>query len=296
MLFNNWIRYGFVGVVFASVYTLLIKELSASIPAEVFLFYVTTGQLIFFYFIHRNEINKQKYSKNILAFGFVLATLSYLGNHFEIEAVKLAPNLGYVAAVKLGQIVIVTLLGDFITGHKALNSRRLLSVLTICIGLFLISSQKSLVQNETSNIDWLWYSLAAMVSFAFMLLGMRKLVDTISQSIVLIIIVSISSFFYLIDTEFHQHSLRLDFSTFVWLLASSMSAGLFNLYYTKALSSAPNPGFAVAVNGAQVLLISLLSLIFFKDQDFSVSAGIGIIFALSGIIGLVSSTLVVNKS
>ena len=111
----NWFKLSIVNAVFISIVVLLVKRaLNEGISTWVWLmyFYAFNAILLAVYLKSKKQI--KKVSKLLLTLLISAAVLGILGNVLLINAIKIAPNPGYVSAVTSTQIILVAIASIFL--------------------------------------------------------------------------------------------------------------------------------------------------------------------------------------
>lgn len=128
-------------------------------------------------------------------------------------------------------------------------------------------------------------SLLGMLFLSAMFLAFKKLGNLGANSYTILIFefviaaVILTSFAVLAKTNI------MPSNNTIWLLL--LAVGIFgaigNILLTQGIISAPNPGYALAIVNANVVLVSIASFFLFKSE-ITLVKGIGIIFAVLGVI------------
>ena len=132
---------------------------------------------------------------------------------------------------------------------------------------------------------WIAMSLAAMGCMAAMLLlltGLNRL--KLDQSITLLCLFPLILLFNVLYILVTRTPLRLPTTASAWLLlvGAALASFVGNLYCLKAMNLAPNPGYPVAIQGANVLIVTLASLWLFA-AEFSYWKGVGVLLCVIGV-------------
>ena len=72
---------------------------------------------------------------------FCASILAFLGNFFDLQAIRFAPNPGYATAVKSGSIVVITVAGYFIFSDQQLSATGIIGIALIFAGVACLSLQ-----------------------------------------------------------------------------------------------------------------------------------------------------------
>ena len=136
---EKWILYSLISVVSISIMTLLFKHLlNSGINPEIINFYfflISTVAFLGFLVAKSSNFNIPKSSIPIFVILGLLA-LSY--NYFDLLAIKIAPNPGYVEAILTMKIIIITLL-SFLLFKSDLNMTKAIGIGLCILGTFLLT-------------------------------------------------------------------------------------------------------------------------------------------------------------
>jgi len=133
-----------------------------------------------------------------------------------------------------------------------------------------------------ASSSWFLYSLGAALSFSGLALSFKWLGGVLPAHVSLTYIAGLSTVCYFV------HSLHsgVEFSVtreqlFVILLAT-VFAYFGNLFDLEGLRLAPNAGYASAIKGCQVLLITVLSYLLFAGQQITLMGVLGVCLVFAG--------------
>lgn len=111
---------------------------------------------------------------------------------------------------------------------------------------------------------WQWYSLAAMTCFAAMQLLFVQLTRRgVRPAAILLIVFAVAALFYAAHVRMTRTSVPLNGSAAAILVVAAALSFLGNLCSLRAMSLAPNPGYASAISGVHALVVTLASLFVF---------------------------------
>jgi len=230
-------------------------------------------------------------------FVFIAAVFSYLGNIFYIESFNVSPNAGYVVAIVGSKAVVVTLLSVLLyRSHFGL-----LQFFGVCVcisGVIVLSwpTEEASTTESSSGLGWIAYALIANLCFAGMVLLYKKLGHTrvngslLPMPVTLFYLFGIGTILYFIHVSvlyFNSPDVvgnpaALLFNTSgvaIWMWVVIIATGVFmyvgNICFIKAVSMAPNPGYAVAIESTKAVLIAVASYFLFSDDlEWMHSAGV----------------------
>jgi drug/metabolite transporter (DMT)-like permease len=136
----SWIVSSIISALAFAGVSLLLKRLTQfSFSSEIInlYFWLTTSIAFFLFVIYKKT--SFTVSKESWIWFLILALVAFVANYFSVEAIKLAPNPGYVRAIQASRIVLVTLLSVFLF-QSEFTIRTLLGVIVIIGGVILITS------------------------------------------------------------------------------------------------------------------------------------------------------------
>jgi hypothetical protein len=132
---------------------------------------------------------------------------------------------------------------------------------------------------------WIMLSVATMGLMAAMLLllsGVNRLgVDQPITLLCLFFLILVVNYAYLLVVG---TPLRLPKTALPWVLmaCAALASFLGNLCCLKAMAVAPNPGYPIAIEGAKVVIVTLVSVWLFAAH-FSILKGLGVLCCAIGV-------------
>lgn len=142
MILPGWFSFALIAMCCYSAVVLTLKKLTYTALTPVILFYMFGVMCVFFFTQNIMQTNALRISWSSLGFILLAALFASIGTMSEVESLRLAPNVGYAAAIKSGQILVVALLGFFIFKDQHLSWQGALGVLLIMSGVILLALQK----------------------------------------------------------------------------------------------------------------------------------------------------------
>jgi hypothetical protein len=132
---------------------------------------------------------------------------------------------------------------------------------------------------------WIVLSLAAMGLMSIMLLllnGLNRL--GLDQSVTLLCVIPLFFVFNVAYILATGTPVRLPTTGLAWglIVGAAVASFLGNLYNLKAMNVAPNPGYPVAIQSANVVFVTVLSIWLFAAH-FSLLKGIGVLCCAIGV-------------
>lgn len=209
---------------------------------------------------------------------------SYLGNVSSLKSIEYAPNAGYSLVISKSYVVFTTIIAVLF-----LNAE--LTVLkTVAIILIVIFSALIMINKNTikKNVKSLWLPLSFTAFFCW---GMLSLTSKylFNQGVNTFVFLSFTYFIVssLIGTEIKNKQIEL--TPIMKFPLTFLSIGIlsttFNLGLFQAIKYAPNVGYVNAINAASISLVTILSILLFKDE-FNLRKVIGVFGVIAGLVML----------
>ena len=108
---------------------------------------------------------------------------------------------------------------------------------------------------------WQWYALVAMVCFASMQLLFRHLSRRgVDSAAILLMVFAFGTLPYLVHVRVMRTPLPTTGLLIALLAVTALLAYVGNLFSVRALSQAPNPGYAIALVSLQAAAVTLAAL------------------------------------
>jgi uncharacterized membrane protein len=130
---------------------------------------------------------------------------------------------------------------------------------------------------------WVMLSLGAMSVLAAMTLVFVKLGrDGVPSSIILFylfVFASIINFGYL---KVLKTPLQVSGNALLWILVTAILSFMGNMLVLQSFKTAPNPGYASAIEASKAAVIMLLSIWLFSSQ-ITITKGLGVILCTIGV-------------
>lgn len=135
----------------------------------------------------------------------------------------------------------------------------------------------------------MWYlsALIAMLCYACMQLLIKQLTAiNVGSPVILMFIFGFGCMFYIAHVAVARPAIPSTALVFALLVAASLLSYIGNLFSIRALSEAPNPGYASAIIGAQALVITLVA-VFLFGSEITWLKTLGVLFCVLGVILIV---------
>lgn len=121
---------------------LLLKRLSLNLETPTILVYLFGFTTVFFLVFSAKTQASFQIDISLLLLLCLAAVFAFSGNYFDLQALSLAPNAGYAAAIKGGQIILITIAAFFLFKDQSITWAGAAGVGCIVLGIWLLSTQK----------------------------------------------------------------------------------------------------------------------------------------------------------
>src|SRR3989344_3915115 len=117
------------------------------------------------------------------------------------------------------------------------------------------------------GMSWVVYALLSTLFFSGMILLFKMiLAQGIKPSILMLFISICLTFFYFIHVALTRDSPKVNYWVLILLVVAGFLSYAGNLFYTKSIEIAPNPGYSAAIISLQLVIITLTSFFIFGSE------------------------------
>jgi len=212
---------------------------------------------------------------------------SFLGNKYSFLGIKTAPNPGYSLIIQKSYAIYTAFVAIWLFNAE-LTAQAFLAILMIILFSASLMIDQSNIKKVKST-KWVIYSLLAFFLFGNLVLSSKYLQNAgVNPWAIVFYIFSMVSILFGIDLYRDRKKINLSIKKSVfWLLPLiGISNGFFNVTMQLAYKSAPNIGYVNIINASSITVITVLSMVFFKDK-LNVEKIIGILGVTLGLILLI---------
>ncbi len=207
---------------------------------------------------------------------------SYLGNVASLKSIEISPNAGYSLVISKSYVVLTTIISLlFLGGELTIRKGIAICLIVLFSGLVIIDPKKT--KKVTSNL-WLYYTMFAFFAWGFLSLTIKYLslhgVNTLVMLTYLYVFVTLFIILEALKLKIDKNIFITGWKYFVTIGAFSALFNYFNFY---AVSIAPNVGYVNAINASSISLVTILSVILFKDE-MSIRKLVGIFGVTGGLL------------
>lgn len=208
---------------------------------------------------------------------------AYGGNTASLKAIDIAPNPGYSLVLSKSYVLFTTIVAVLFLGAD-ISVQKSIAILTIVVfSAFIMINPKQ--AKQVRNNRWILLSFGAFFAWGMLSLSSKYLfsngVDTIAFLIVLYAIVTAC---IVVSNKMRRGTFAgLARTQWLMLLGTGAFSTLFNLGQFEAIRLAPNVGYVNAINAGSISLVTVLAVIFFKDE-LTLQKSIGVFGVTTGLI------------
>lgn len=211
------------------------------------------------------------------------ALFAYGGNLASLKAIEIAPNPGYSLMLSKSYVLFTTVVSVlFLRG--TIDLRKALAILAI-VGFSSLIMINRKGAKKVKDSKWVLLSFAAFFSWGFLsLLSKFLFTHGLAANTFLVYFYALVSSCVLLEIGAGRKPVKAGFAAH-WpvLLAIGATSTIFNLGQFMAINAAPNVGFVNAINASSISLVTVMSVLLFKDE-LTPKKGLGIAGVTAGLI------------
>ena len=220
---------------------------------------------------------------NYLAiFALVAFFFFFFSNVTSLKSIELAPNPGYSLVISKSYVVFTTLISYlFLNGE--ISTQKIFAILLIIIfsGLITIDPKKT---KQSSSKFWVPYTLYSFFGWGLLSLSIKYFaLQGMSTLTTLTYLYSFVSTFIVLEIIFRKIKYKVNYVTLRYFLLIGIFSSIFNYYNFYSVSIAPNVGYVNAINAASISIVTIFSIVLFKD-DFSRRKMLGVFGVTGGLL------------
>ena len=220
-----------------------------------------------------------------LEWGFLAGALSFLGNLAEIKSYEESPNPGYIKAITSVNAILILLAAALLFGSPV-GLTKLIGSIIIIAGLLPLLDYRSGKKNGL----WQVMALLAMLCYGALILVAKQMgnLGFSAQEILLILFFfACLGFVILYFFKGRTNNFSTSSKVYIPILIYIVISFAFNLLVFIAVNLAPNAGYSSSIGNASVILVLILSIIFFprdKGGEFNLYKWMGAFLIVLGVI------------
>lgn len=208
---------------------------------------------------------------------------AYGGNTASLKAIDIAPNPGYSLVLSKSYVLFTTVVAVLLL-HADLTLRKAIAILLI-VGFSALIMVNPKAAKHVRSHKWVLLSFGAFFAWGMLSLSSKYLfsqgVGTIPFLIYLYLMVTVC--ILMAHKMNHRTFKNLPKATWLLLLGTGIFATLFNLGQFLAIKVAPNIGYVNAINAGSIALVTVLAVLFFKDE-LTAKKAVGIVGVTAGLL------------
>lgn len=210
---------------------------------------------------------KSDYTISPLNLLIIFATalfFSYLANVSSLKSIEQAPNPGYSLVISKSYVVFTTIF-SFIFLSGDLSVKKVIAILIIVLfSILVVVDPKKTVKSKGTS--WIIYTLYSFFGWGFLSLLIKMLVSRgVSVIILLTYMYTFVSMFILIEILLKKIKISLP-GSLPYFVGIGLFSSIFNYFNFYAVSIAPNVGYVNAINASSISMVTIFSVLFFKDE------------------------------
>lgn len=207
---------------------------------------------------------------------------SYLANVASLKSIELAPNPGYSLVISKSYVVFTTLISFlFLGGEITIRKAIAIALIIIFSGLVTIDPQKT--KGAKSKL-WLTYTMYSFFGWGLLSLTIKYLsAQGTTVLTTLTYLYTFVSLFICVEMFYKKVKFKINRVSTIYFLLIGILSSIFNYFNFYSISIAPNVGYVNAINASSISLVTIFSILLFKD-DFSLRKLLGIFGVTSGLL------------
>lgn len=213
-------------------------------------------------------VNHLSYAITLQHFSIIVvaaAFFSYLANVTSLKSIELAPNPGYSLVISKSYVVFTTLVSFLFLGGEITFRKSVAIVLIVLFsGLIAIDPKKT---KEVRSKLWLAYAMYSFFGWGLLSLTIKYL--AVHGMVTLVTLTYLYVFVSLfIGLEMLYKKVRFDVNklSVMYFVLIGIFSSVFNYFNFYSISIAPNVGYVNAINASSISLVTIFSILLFKDE------------------------------
>ncbi len=222
---------------------------------------------------------------NLLIIFVASLFFSYISSVTSLKSIELAPNPGYSLVISKSYVVFTTIFSYLFLGGD-FTPRKLLAILLIVAFSAVIAIDPSMTKDVTSN-HWLAYTMYSFFGWGLLSLSIKYLATQGMVTLVTLTYMYVFvSLFIIIETLLKKVKIVLNKQNMNYFVLLGIFSAVFNYYNFYSVSIAPNVGYVNAINASSISLVTIFSILLFKDE-FSWRKLFGVFGVTAGLLMLI---------
>lgn len=284
----NWIHAAMI-MFFSSVflYILIRKASLLQIPTEL-INLASMGVPLFFYIAlaYQKSTPLMLSTQQLVVLMLLSLFGSYIPNIASLKSIKYAPNPGYSLIISKSYVVLTAIAAVFLFGSR-LHLKNALAI-GVIVGFSILVMIGKTKKHMHGNPIWLPLSFVSFLGWGFLSIGTKYAFMTGLNILQRLIYLSIFvTCFIIIEMMIRRISFKPPtIFHMVLLIAIGILSASFNYFMVLGIDLTPNIGYINAINASSISAVTVLSIVFFKD-DFSFKKMLGVFGVSCGLLLLV---------
>lgn len=222
---------------------------------------------------------------NLLIIFVASLFFSYISSVTSLKSIELAPNPGYSLVISKSYVVFTTIFSYLFLGGD-FTPRKVLAILLIVAFSAVIAIDPSKTKDVTRN-HWLAYTMYSFFGWGLLSLSIKYLATQGMVTLVTLTYMYVFvSLFIIIETLLKKVKIVLNKQNMNYFVLLGIFSAVFNYYNFYSVSIAPNVGYVNAINASSISLVTIFSILLFKDE-FSWRKLFGVFGVTAGLLILI---------
>lgn len=203
--------------------------------------------------------------QNFIIIFFTAVLFSYLANVASLKSIELAPNPGYSLVISKSYVVFTTILSVlFLDGELSIKKAIAILVIIMFSGLVTIDPNKTKVAKSKL---WLAYTIYAFFGWGFLSLIIKYLsIHGLKTLVILTYLYIFVSLLVIVEMYAKKIKLKVEKTSMSYFIGIGLFSTIFNYFNFYSVSIAPNVGYVNAINASSISVVTIFSIMLFKDE------------------------------
>lgn len=212
-----------------------------------------------------NHINYTISASNLMIIIFAAGFFSYLANVTSLKSIELAPNPGYSLVISKSYVVFTTIISFLFLGGE-ITLRKSIAIILIILFSALIAVDPKKTKEVTSKL-WLAYTMYSFFGWGLLSLTIKYLaVHGLVTLVTLTYLYIFVSLFIAIEMMSKKIKFTINRISVIYFVFIGIFSAIFNYFNFYSISIAPNVGYVNAINASSISIVTIFSILLFKDE------------------------------
>lgn len=190
---------------------------------------------------------------------------SYIASVTSLKSIELAPNPGYSLVISKSYVVFTTLVSFlFLDGEITIRKSVAIILIVLFSGLIAVDPKKT---KEVKSKIWLAYTMYSFFGWGLLTLAIKYLsIHGLSTLTTITYVYALVSLLIVLEIWLKKVKFEVNKPSIFYFFAIGVFSSLFNYFNFHSLTIAPNVGYVNAINASSISIVTILSIVLFKDE------------------------------